>query len=367
LLPLVVTKLFANIQIYPYPIIVVAGILGGSLITIPTIIFRVSQKPLFYGIITTGQILISQCLSVIFVINAPFGYSKMLGMVLSNLLIGGSSLVILLLYGKKYSKKVLTIDFVEIKKGVVFGYPLIATSILTYLSNSFDVLIISWFLSANDLGIYSVGLTISGGISVILVSLYQLTEPDFFRIAVNEDEFKKKGFGNLLLKTCSIINLLGTIGCFFMIPLGRFLISRPEFYKAVTLLPLITCVLIIRWCNTYSLLALNALGKTLSYPALTAVQVIFVILFEIIGIKIIGLSGVPVGIFIGNVIFSFIIIKFVIKKYRIKIEKTYAFLMVLVSCLLLIFSYFLLSNQYMGIIAAIISSLFSLYLSFRES
>lgn len=364
LLLLAVPKMFPEIQIYPYLIIVPLSTLANSLMIIPIIIFRVSQKPFFYGLITTGAILISQCLSVFFVIHAPFGYSKMLGALSGSLFVGGISLIVLLFYGKRYSKKYFSIDFVEIKKGIVFGYPLIVTSILLYLAGSFDALLIGWFLSPVDLGIYGVALTISAGISIVLYALYQLTEPDFFRIATDEENFKKSGFGNLLLKVCSIIALLGAIICLFIIPLGQFLIRRAEFYSAVTLLPLMASAIIIRTCNSYSLIGVTALGKTRIYPFLTAVKVIFVISCEIIGIKFMGLAGVPVGMFVGEVLYSFVIFVVVKKRYSFSIGRSYLFLMILVSCLLMIFGHFLFSNQYPGIVAAIALSLFMVYLVF---
>ncbi|HOS45044.1 MAG TPA: oligosaccharide flippase family protein [Paludibacter sp.] len=363
LLLLIVPALFPEMQIHPYLIIVLFSMLASSLMIIPVIILRVSQKPLFYGLITTGAILMSQCLSVIFVMQSPFGYSKMLGACVSSLFVGGGSLIVLLYYGKKYSKKYYRLDFAEIKKGVIFGYPLILTSILTYLASSFDALLIGWFLAPADLGIYGVALTISAGITVVLYALYQLTEPDFFRIATDEENFKKSGFANLLLKVCSIITLLGTIICLFIIPLGQFLIRRAEFASAVSLLPMIAGAIILRSCNSFSLIGITALGKTRIYPVLTAVKVIFVISCEIIGIKIMGISGVPMGMFVGETLYSFVILVIVTKRYAFNIQKAYRFLLILISCLFLVFGTFLFPSQYPSIVAAIISSLFMVYLS----
>lgn len=150
-------------------------------------IFRFYREPVKYNVITILRTIISPVSGILLVVILQWG---VLGATLANLITSVITLTFAYFYfvRKKYIRQ---FSWVWAKKMLTFGFPLIFTTILTWVNSVSDRFFLLHYQDLSQIGLYSIGNTFSQPIQLVNMAL-SMSSMVFVMTLYSEEKAKEK-------------------------------------------------------------------------------------------------------------------------------------------------------------------------------
>lgn len=200
-MPLILRAVKAPFPFYPYMLLALLTQFFNSMEIIPMRTYRIRGEVKYYLIRIAAKTFLNVTFGLTFVVGLHLGVlGKYYGELLTTFLFA----VVFILYMKRNSY--LRINRPLLRKAVNFSLPIVPSDLVQMSSPMLINLIIEKVLSLAQLGIYSIGVTISSVIHLITTSIYLTVEPVLYTRATSEDYplfFKK--LKNITIITVGIL------------------------------------------------------------------------------------------------------------------------------------------------------------------
>ncbi len=174
--------------------IMLISIPAGSLMSYFAILTRYKKKPVHYAIGTIVQLLIQIGISVIGVVLLRVGViSIFLGVLVGELFA--------ILYFAFLNKELISVQFdIDLlKRALVFALPTLPAILAGWLDTSMGQILIGKYVSVEDLGVYSISLSIASVFTLISTAFHNVWSPYLY------ENFNKPDFNKTIRKLFSII------------------------------------------------------------------------------------------------------------------------------------------------------------------
>lgn len=185
LISFIIIGLYFNVfqvsfPLLPFLLIIIINLYFEKFITYYLIECRVNKKGLQYFLIRLLQLFLNTFFSLYFVIYFNGGaVGRMSGILLGVII---TSLIALIIFIKqKKFKPSLKINKTKIKSALKYCFPLIIGSYSYFPINNIDRIFLERLNNTEEYGYYSIGLTISGFLSIFFIAIYQSFEPDLYK------------------------------------------------------------------------------------------------------------------------------------------------------------------------------------------
>ena len=180
-----------SFSFFPYAILIYSQLYIGNIISFYKIQLRIKRKAKRFAIYSILSCLVTSFLSVFFVVVLKNGAEgKLIGTLLATIIIA--------LYSLKYVCSNFKIDIVELKKALKFCTPLTISALFWYGLNGVDRLFLEPLGNNVELGLYNIGLSIAGYLTIFHTTLSSTFEPDIYQ-AISTNNVKKIIFYIILI------------------------------------------------------------------------------------------------------------------------------------------------------------------------
>lgn len=190
--------------------------------TINLTLWRLEEKPLYFGIYEITNTLLNVSLSIIFVVILKWSWQgRISAMLLTSILYGGLS--IYLLYKRNYIsikfRKNLFLD------ALYFGLPLVPHLLSFWLRSGVDRALITKFWGVGEVGLYSTGFLFGTLISFVVGAFNNAFSPYLYKLLSDKNSTTLK-INKLKLVKMTYIIIIGLIisGIIFMI-ISKFILK----------------------------------------------------------------------------------------------------------------------------------------------
>lgn len=191
-----------NIDFFPYIAIGIVTNFFNVLAILPSALYRVQERPLPLTILNVSKGVLTMGFTVVLVVG--YGFTA-LGVLYSTLIV---SVIFGIIFSWITLKNMIwNIDFVQIKKALIFSLPLLPGALAYYFISMSDRVFIERYLDLTQLGIYSTASTLAMILNIIAYGAYKAFEPYFFKI-YGMDGFKEK-FIKVQNVFCAVVLLVG--------------------------------------------------------------------------------------------------------------------------------------------------------------
>ncbi len=174
--PHVVGWFESNINFYPYLAIGLVTNLFNLVGILPTALYRLEENPLPLTILNVAKGILSFGVTIWLVVG--MGY-KAEGLLFAQM-------VVTIIFGMIFLKITLanmvwTINWQQIRQGLIFSLPLLPGSVSYLLTTMFDRILIDKYLNLTDLGLYSSASTLALILNIVSYGAYKAFEPYIFK------------------------------------------------------------------------------------------------------------------------------------------------------------------------------------------
>lgn len=264
-----------------------------------------ASKKFFRLSVAKGFIVIA--ITLLFVVGFKWGATGKL----SAVLIGSAIMFVYVLW---YNRSLWKIPFNSkiFKDALLFCWPLVIASMLTFFSNGYDKVFLERMGNIEELGIYSVGVSIAYYLNVFATSINDTFQPDIFQSIVQRNYKRTAMFIGVKIAIMSICVIGFIIFAPFIIKVltyGRYVNSTP--YAVIISLSTITSMLYYSMSNVTVALGYTSITLTNKIIGSIASVVSFGFL-----INHFGAIGAAWGIVLSFVYFFLGNVILVIFKYR---------------------------------------------------
>ncbi len=274
--------------------------------------FQTKQKYFRVASISFLMFLISTFSTVLFVVEFKIGA---LG-VLAGKLIG--VFIVSLIFAWLYTR-----DFVFkfSKEGLVFamkfGTPVAFHLLLGMIHSSIDRIMLGHYVNLYEVGIYSLGISLSGALLIFVSAFNQAYQPSYYQLMSSDDN----DIENKLINTFKIWLIAVTIGTSVLLIFGKPFLSifiGPKFEEVSSLFPFL--VLSVYFGSYYYLFSLTIFyfKKTKLLPVITGTSAIINIILNILFIPYYGIFGAAVATIISH--FWVSLISYIVSRKIFKVQ-----------------------------------------------
>ncbi len=263
-----------------------------------------------YLLISLGSTIVTVLLTLFYVLVFKFGVA---GVFLAHL----TSNILFSILGIFLVRHLISIpaNLKYIIPLVKFGWPMMFTALASALVPSIDRFFISRYLSLGILGIYSVGLKISGLIQLPVLGFQTAWGPFAFAL------YKERDAGETYDKILLYYTICLTLGALLIVvaaePLVRLFASAKYLESVGIVLPLVFAILInsLSWIVGIGIgLSKKTFFKAINHVVTLSISLISILLL----IKPFGLMGVTYGLLVSKIAFIFCNTFFAYRIYPIR-------------------------------------------------
>jgi O-antigen/teichoic acid export membrane protein len=200
-MPIILGAMKAPFPFYPYMLLALLTQFFNSMEIIPMRTYRIRGEVKYYLMRILAKTFLNVMFGLTFVVGLNLG---VLGKYYGELLTTFIFAIIFILYMKRNSY--LRINTILLRKAMKFSLPIVPSDIVQMGAPMLINVIIERTLSLAQLGIYSIGVTMSSVIHIITTSIYLTVEPVLYTRATTEEypQFFKK-LKNLTIITVGIL------------------------------------------------------------------------------------------------------------------------------------------------------------------
>ncbi len=277
-------------------------------------LLRLKEKSSFYITVSILRITTILVLNIYFVKYAGLGVK---GIILSQLI--GNIMVFIVTIPFLLKNMILQFNFLELKKMLQYGIPLIFSTISMMMITMGDRYIIKYFLNYSEVGIYSLGYKIASVTNVLIIQSFQT---GFLPIAYkNFDKPDAQRFFSKILTYYTFVLVLASLGIsLFSNEVIELFSKNSDYNIAYTIVPFISLAFIFKGVQYVYSLGLHFAKKTKynAYIVLCAAIINFII--NILLIPRYGIYGAAVATIISWILMSTAFYKISYKYYKVKYE-----------------------------------------------
>ncbi len=278
-------------------------------------LIRMAEKSWLFITIILVKLSVVLGLNIYFVAYLHLGVEGiMIGMASGNFIMLVMSLPFIL---KRVNFKY---DFSTFRELFRFGFPLIFATMSVMILSFADRFIIKNLLNLSEVGIYTVGYKIAGVINLIVLQAFSLGfVPTAYKMF---DKPEAKRFFSKILTYLTYVLMIAVLGIsFFSREVIEFFTSRPEYWPAYKVVPIIAFTFLIKGWQYVVMMGLHKAKKThlVAYSIMTAA--ILNIAFNFALIPYLGIYGSAlasaIATFIGVLMSNYFSQKYFQVRYEI--------------------------------------------------
>lgn len=309
--PLIIDFFNINIPFKPYFQLAILNNFFDVVSIIPLVLYRVKEDAKGFLILSLSRTLLQFLLVYILVVLNNQG---LLGSYYARLIVNIPFMAIY--FYLIYKNSTFKINFKLIKEALYFTLPILPGSLAFLFVSLSDRVILERYISLNELGVFSVAITLASVLNIVIQALYKTFEPILFK------EYFQENFQETNLKLYKIYLLCIFIGAFGSSIFSKefFIIATSgDFRAGYKLVPFFIVSVIISGINTYLNILMIANKKQKMVSLVSIVSAIVSVILNLILIPYYGIYGAiiasAVSFLFSNIIFQYNTI--IIKKYGI--------------------------------------------------
>lgn len=194
-------------------------------ISVMTRFFRLQRQPVKSVVFSVSQILLTPVLTILFVVILKKG---VLGIYLADLIVQLLGMIASVVILRDWISP-LNFQFVRLKQMLLYSWPLIPSSIASWVVSVSDRYIVSLYRDLGEVGLYQIGISIASVINVLIMAFHAAWV--VFALSI-----KDRPEANRVYATVMEVFLLVT--CFFALGLTLFapealrILTTPAYYQA---------------------------------------------------------------------------------------------------------------------------------------
>lgn len=166
-----------NIAFHPYLSITLVSVLFTVLNEYVATAFRMRQKFLVAALINIFTFFLTTASTIWFVVSFRWGaLGQIAGKTFSNVIV---FLVFYFLYTKQFFYK---FSISKLRYAVIFGFPVVIHLLMGTIHSSIDRIILEYYLPISDLGIYTLGASVSGVLQMFIIAFNQAYQPSYYQL-----------------------------------------------------------------------------------------------------------------------------------------------------------------------------------------
>ena len=229
-----VSMIYASIAFYPYYVYLIFTVFLSVFAFIPLTYFRIKEEAHKFISLSIGLFVLNTSLVLWFVCGLNQGAEGWLkGMLFAKIIF--LPIYIFILY------KIInfTFDFSIFKGSLCFSIPMIPGMLSAWILNLSDRVFIERYFTLSDVGIYSLGYTIAGGVAILTGAFFMAYEPTFYKLASS----KNQGDAKAILTKYNTAYLIILIFIVFLVAFFSkefiILLMDPKYAEAYKIIPII--------------------------------------------------------------------------------------------------------------------------------
>ncbi len=302
-LPPVFDALEISVDFHPY--MKLALLIGAIdvIAIIPQCYFRITENAkAFFGLISVQVFMVAGTTLYLLVIE-DFGLlSRYYGLLSTN------SVLLLFYIALIWRVSRFTFSPKLLGDGLKYCFPLAISALLIGGLTVADRFVLERYSSLQELGIYAIALTVSGSISLLVISMYKAFEPQFY------SQESDKELNEYAVKVKQVILIVVLVAATPLIACIREILAllvTPEFYRAATVISILVCAELVRSLTVPVSIHLIAMNKTRYQPFISGLSGGIMIVASLILVPLWGAVGAAIAACIaatsnllGNVFYS---------------------------------------------------------------
>ncbi len=157
-----------------------------SLLVLPMTISRLNEKPTLYIIISISNLGLNLLLQLYFIVikNYDFGYVFLAKTI-------APALIFLIFIPYVIKNIFASISIEDIKSILRFSFPLMLAALLSIMLNTFDRFILTYFVSKEDIAVYTTGYSIGSMTNAFILAPFTLAFNMIFWKKIEEENFRR--------------------------------------------------------------------------------------------------------------------------------------------------------------------------------
>lgn len=277
------------------------------------VVLRAERKVLKIGVIKIVELIISLCLTILFVVYFDKG---VVGVIIGNL--GGAIFSFLMTVGFCYAKISLSFSLSEIKELLSYGLPYLPHRMLTYGSAFFGQYFIKSYVGLEESGLFDIALRFAIPLTFIVGAVQSAWVPLKFQIHREEENPSlvfKRVISNYLVFLLGIYVILSFTG-----PELLRLFTTEAFHEAAYLLPIALLIPLSRAAYFMLATGFEFNNNSKPMPIISGLGLLSFLIVSFPLISAIGLYGAIFGIVASNIVMTVIIRLYAVKRFYIPLN-----------------------------------------------
>lgn len=316
-----------------------------ALMVVPLSLLRAENKPGQYLLITITGTIMTLLLQLYFLI---YSSNKLEGIFISKFI--APCLTFLFLIPFLISRTSFKFNFLKLKELISFSFPLMLTGVISTLLNSVNRFILGFIGKPDDVGLFSLASNISGILTFVLISPFQLAFNAIFW-----QKLKDSNAARFFTKSVTYSFLLyvwGALVISLLIPyiIKIYIPTKPAYWESQKLVSILSMSLVFYGMLTISYMSYHhAKRNDLIFYFQCGALVLNIVLNYLL-IPIWGMFGAAFSTFISFYLLIFFMYNFSKKFYFIRYESLKLYVIfVLAGIIIFVFQYFDIQPKWLDI------------------
>jgi len=295
-------------------------------------VLRAKEKSVFYATANIVKLVIILGFNIYFVAFAKIGVK---GILYSYLI--GDCVLFLILFPNMISEMIPRFDKKILKAAIIFGFPLIFTSLAGMLLNMGDRYILKFLVDYKEVGLYNLGYKIAGVLNIFLIQSFSLALlPIAYKMYGQKGD--KRFYSKMQTYFVFVLCWAGLALALFGKELIKLLALNPDYWAAYQVVPYIILAYIFSGAKSVTSLGLYLERKTKYIAYNTIGAVVLNIGLNFLLIPKYKMIGAAVATIISFVVLYFATYFVANRFYKIHFENMKLLKMLILAIILFFFS-----------------------------
>ncbi len=322
-----------------------------ALMVVPLSLLRAENKPGKYLLITITSTVIALLMQLYFLI---YTNNKLEGIFISKFIAPALTFFVLLPFLLK--RITLKINFTHLKEIIAFTFPLMLTGVVSTLLNSVNRFILGFIGKPEDVGLFSLASNISGILTFVLISPFQLAFNAIFW-----QKLKDSNAARFFTKSVTYSFLLyvwGALVISLLIPyiIKLYIPTKPAYWESQKLVSILSMSLVFYGMLTISYMSYHHAKRNDLIFYFQCGALVLNILLNYLFIPVWGMFGAAFSTLISFYLLIFFMYYFSGKFYFIKYESLKLYIIfILAGIIIFVFQYFNIQPKWLDITLRITS------------
>lgn len=305
---------FSTEQFSTYFVYLFLASSAGIISNVPLNVIRLKEMPGFYVVISTIRFLAIILMNIYFVAYAKTGVE---GIMISEF--WGAVIVIVISFPVIIKDSKFEINLKILKEMFVFGFPLVFSTLFSFVLTLGDRFVIEYFEGTANVGVYSLGHKIASIINMLVVQSFQL---GFLPLA-----YKKLGSPNDKRYFSKILTYYTALLAFSVLSISLFgkefielFVKNKDYWFASSVIPIVALAFLVRGIQYNFSLSFHFEKKTNYVTLIIFVTSAINVFLSIFLVKITGFIGAAYSLLISSILMMIISYYYGQKIFQINYE-----------------------------------------------